>query len=172
MAPAKTSSAWVLAILGGLVLVNLYVFVWDKKTSIAAIQTQAENPPMVIHGSNENLEPLPPGPLTPITEREAVGSAGSAAPMAPRPGHYDGKVGKGTLGKTLKAAGMSPDETKQILRALTPVLDFKTIRAGSAFHVDRLADGQIREFDLELGKGAHASATRDTTGTLVGAVEH
>src|SRR5690606_896209 len=36
--PAKRSNVWVLVILAGLVLVNLYVFVWDKKTSVAAIK--------------------------------------------------------------------------------------------------------------------------------------
>src|SRR5690606_22015935 len=40
--PAKKSNIWVLVVLAGLVLVNLYVFVWDKKTSVAAIKQKAQ----------------------------------------------------------------------------------------------------------------------------------
>lgn len=169
--PARKSNALVLAILGGLVLVNLYVFVWDKHTSIAAIKETADNTPMEIHGSAENLEPPPPGPVTPSTVDHDAGSAGSAT-MAPAPGHLDGKLSRGTLGHTLKnVAHLPASDVDEIIRALQPVLDFKTIRAGEAFHIDRLSDGRIRDFELDLGKGGRAHATRDTAGTLVGSVD-
>ena len=41
-APARKSGIWVILILGILVLVNLYVFVWDKNTGVRAIKQQAE----------------------------------------------------------------------------------------------------------------------------------
>jgi len=41
-APAKRHGAWLMLVLGALVLVNLYVFVWDKKTGVRAIKQQAE----------------------------------------------------------------------------------------------------------------------------------
>ncbi|MBA3459290.1 MAG: hypothetical protein H0T46_04970, partial [Deltaproteobacteria bacterium] len=40
--PAKKGGAWVVLVLGALVVVNLYVFVWDKKTSVGAIKQQAD----------------------------------------------------------------------------------------------------------------------------------
>ena len=36
-APAKRGGAWVVLVLGVLVVVNLYVFVWNMKTSVSAI---------------------------------------------------------------------------------------------------------------------------------------
>ena len=38
----KRSGAWVMLVLGALVMVNLYVFVWDKKTGVRAIKQQAQ----------------------------------------------------------------------------------------------------------------------------------
>ena len=40
-APARKNNAWVILILAALVVVNLYVFVWDKKTSLGAVQKKA-----------------------------------------------------------------------------------------------------------------------------------
>src|SRR5690348_209752 len=40
--PARRSGAWLGLVLGGLVLVNLYVFVWDQHTGVRAIRQQAE----------------------------------------------------------------------------------------------------------------------------------
>src|SRR5262245_16901351 len=42
-APARSGGLWVVVVLGALVVVNLYVFVWDKNTSVPAIQKVAEN---------------------------------------------------------------------------------------------------------------------------------
>src|ERR1043165_2136019 len=40
--PAKKPGGWVALILGALVVVNLYVFVWDKQTSVGAIKREAD----------------------------------------------------------------------------------------------------------------------------------
>ena len=44
-APAKSSGGLLILILGALVLVNLYVFVWDKKTGVAAIKRELSKLP-------------------------------------------------------------------------------------------------------------------------------
>ena len=61
--PARKSGLWVLLVLGALVVINLYVFVWDKKTSVRAIAEQAHNatPAMTVPSA-----PLAPPALRPI----------------------------------------------------------------------------------------------------------
>jgi len=147
-APAKRSGAWVIVVLGALVVVNLYVFVWDKKTGVAAIKQQAEAktaPAMV----------LPARPLA------------MPSPAAPAP--IEGKVGKAdTLGKLLKKSGLTANETDEVIRALSPVLDFRTIRAGESFRIERGGDGRVQRFELDVGKGRHVHAERQPSGELLG----
>jgi hypothetical protein len=155
-APAKRSGAWLMVILGALVLVNLYVFVWDKKTGVRAIKQQAEahtGPSMT----------LPSAPL-PMAQPEATAPA--AAPVAPAT-VVEGKVAKSdTLGKLLKKSGLSAAESDEIIRALSGVLDFRAIRAGQAFRIERAGDGRVKRFELDLSKGHHVSAERQASGEL------
>ncbi len=168
-APAKRSNAWVIVILAALVVVNLYVFVWDKKTSIKAVQKQAENatPTMTIPGA---ALPPPPPPVAPVAAGSAAGSAtaAAAAPVGP-PGAVDGQVGKGdTLGKVLRKSGLSAPEADEVIRSLSGVLDFKKIKPGQPFHIERGPDGRVKLFVLELSKVQKVRAERESTGELVG----
>ena len=143
-------------VLGALVVVNLYVFVWDQKTGVRAIRQQAEAkgvgaPAMVI-------------PAAPLVD----------APLAPSPAvtKLDGKVGKSeTLGKVLKKSGLTAVEADEIIRALSGVLDFRTIRAGDSFQIERGGDGRVTHFELDLGKGKHAHAERKPSGELAATVD-
>jgi murein DD-endopeptidase MepM/ murein hydrolase activator NlpD len=164
-APAKHNGGLLLVILGALVIVNLYVFVWDKKTSVAAIKQQAEArsdrslPAMSISAAplapSSALPPPPPG-------------SPQAAPVGP-PGTIEGKVEKGhTLGKLLKKNGLSAAEADEVIRALSGKLDFRTIRAGQPFRIERGPDGRVKLFDLELSKVHKVRAERQPTGELLG----
>src|SRR5689334_12213874 len=76
--PARRGGAWVALVLGALVLVNLYVFVWDKKTSISEIKRRAEGEP----------PPQPPPavlPTTPLAPAEQPSLPGAPASSAPAP---------------------------------------------------------------------------------------
>jgi hypothetical protein len=157
-APARSGGLWVVLVLAALVFVNLYVFVWDKNTSVPAIQKVAENksPAMQIP------EPIPAAPIEAPTPAPS-----EVARPAPAPA-IDGKVGKAdTLGKLLKKNGLSAHEADEVIRALSGVLDFKTIRAGQAFHLERGVDGRVRVFELVLGKHK-VRAERSDKGDLVG----
>ena len=159
-APAKRSSAWLILILAGLVFVNLYVFVWDKKTSIAAVQNKAKQVPMQLPSA-----PLPPPPPPAAV---AAGSGSAQAPVGP-PGAVDGEVGKGqTLGQVLKKSGLSAAETDEVIRSLSGVLDFKKIRPGQTFHIERGADGRVKLFELDLSKLQKVRAERQPSGELTG----
>jgi len=159
-APAKRSGALVLLILGALVVVNLYVFVWDKKTSVAAIKEKAHAAPVLA---------IPTAPL------DSAGSAHELAPAPPvgPPGAVEGKVGKNdTLGRLLKKSGLSAAESDEVIRALSSVLDFRTIRAGQSFRIERGADGRVKRFELELSKIQKVRAERQPSGELTGVADN
>jgi murein DD-endopeptidase MepM/ murein hydrolase activator NlpD len=149
----------VILILAALVIVNLYVFVWDKKTSVAAIQRKANEatPAMAI----------PAVPLPPLPDA----ASGAAAPVGP-PGAIEGKVGKSdTLGKLLKKSGLSGAEADEVIRSLSDVLDFKKIRPGQPFKIERGPDGRVKLFELELSKVQKVRAERAQTGELIGVAD-
>ncbi|HEY5952435.1 MAG TPA: peptidoglycan DD-metalloendopeptidase family protein [Kofleriaceae bacterium] len=148
-----------IVILAALVLVNLYVFVWDKKTSVAAIKKQAEAVPMT----------MPSASLAPVAPAVAdAGNGSAAAPVGP-PGAIEGKVGKSdTLGKLLKKSGLSAAETDEVIRSLSAVLDFRKIRPGQSFKIERGPDGRVKLFELELSNVQKVRSERAQTGELVG----
>lgn len=143
-----------LLVLAVLVVVNLYVFVWDKKTGVRAIKQQAEATPAMT---------LPERPLAP-----------PPAPSAPaaHPTAIDGKVVKSdTLGKLLKRSGLTAAEADEVIRALSGVLDFRTIKAGEGYRIERGPDGRVHHFVLELGKNHRVHADRKPSGELAGSVD-
>ena len=149
-APRRRGGAWVVLVLGALVVVNLYVFVWDKHSGVAAIRRQADGIAMT----------MPSAPLAP--DAAAAQPAHAFAPV-------EGKVGKSdTLGRVLKKSGLSAADADEVIRALSSVLDFRTIRAGQTYHIARRPDGRVERFDLELAKSRHVRAVRDAAGDLVG----
>lgn len=150
--PARRGGAWVALVLGALVLVNLYVFVWDKKTSIGAIQKKASE-----------ATPAASLPSKPLVEAPAA-----PAPIAP-PAVIEGKVAKGdTLGRLLKRSGLSGAEADEVLRAVADVFDAKTMRPGQSFRIQRGADGRLELFELVLSKVQTVRAERQADGELAG----
>src|SRR5689334_24187492 len=81
--PARRPGGWVALVLGALVVVNLYVFVWDKRTSVGAIKREADRATPAATLPARALEPPP----------AAAPPAAAAAPIGP-PAVIDGKVGK------------------------------------------------------------------------------
>lgn len=155
--PARRSGAWLVLVLGALVVVNLYVFVWDKHTGVDAIRKRAEAAPMMA---------LPSAPLAPRAPPTATPTA-PTAPVAPRA--IAGKVGKAdTLGRLLKKSGLSAAEADEVLHALQGVLDFRTLRAGQTYRLERGADGRVARFVLELSKAHRVRAERQPSGELAG----
>ncbi len=146
-------------ILGALVLVNLYVFVWDKKTGVRAIKQQAE-------AHTAPSMSIPSAPL-PAPAPAAAGSATPVPASATPVTTLDGKVAKSdTLGKLLKRSGLSAAESDEIIRALSGVLDFRAIRAGQTFRIERASDGRVKRFELDLSHTHRVSAERAPSGEL------
>jgi len=150
----------VLLILGVLVVVNLYVFVWDKKTGVRAIQKQALAQPALTVPEHALV---PPPPLvTPISPQVAH----------PTSTAVEGKVAKGDrLGTLLKKSGLTAAEGDEVIRALSGVLDYKKLQIGETYRIERGPDGRVQRFELELTKSHHVRADRKPSGALVGAAD-
>ena len=165
--PARRPGGWVALVLGALVVVNLYVFVWDKQTSVGAIKREADRatPAATLPARPLSGDPPP---------RASVAGSGSAVPgIAPAPigppGAIDGKVGRSdTLGRVLKKSGLSAAETDEVIRALSGVFDFRTLRAGQTYRIERGADGRVKSFVLVVGKAQTVRADRGADGALIG----
>ncbi len=154
--PARKSGLWVLLVLGVLVIINLYVFVWDKKTSIHAIAEQAHNAQPSLTVPSAPLAP-PPAPVQP-----------NAAHVAAAPTVIEGKVGANdTIGRLLKHHGLTAGEADEVIRSLSGVLDFKTIKTGEPFTISRGGDGRVQHFELVLAKGHKVHSDRQASGELV-----
>ena len=154
-------------ILAALVVVNLYVFVWDKQTSVGAIKREADRATPTAMVPSRPL--APPG-------APAAGS-GAAAPATPAPigppGVIDGKVGKSdTLGRVLKKSGLSGAEADEVIRALSGVFDFKTMRSGQSYRIERGPDGRVKTFELTVSKIQTVRAERGSDGALVGKADN
>jgi len=162
--PARKTGGWVALVLGVLVVINLYVFVWDKQTSVGAIKRVADRATPTAM--------VPSRPLaesgTPAAGPAPAASTSAAAPIGP-PGVIDGKVGKSdTLGRVLKKSGLTAAEADEVIRALSGVFDFKTMRAGQSYRIERGADGRVTMFELVVSKVQTVRAERGPAGTLVG----
>jgi murein DD-endopeptidase MepM/ murein hydrolase activator NlpD len=169
--PRSRNGLWVALLLGALVLVNLYVFVWNKETSLAAVRDKAKGgPAMQIPATSSSLDgqtvPGAQGPLGDLAQRAQREAAAIAANVV------EGKVSDGdSLGRLLKRNGLTAQQTDEIIRALHGVIDFKAIRAGQHFRLERGGDGEVRSFELVLSKISTVRATRDGAGQLVGAAD-
>ena len=173
-APRSRNGLWVALLLGALVMVNLYVFVWNKETSLAGIKKRASetSPAMVVPATN-------PAALGGAAGGASTGPASGLSGLAERAGTeaaallgtsvIDGTVGNGdSLGRLLKRSGLTGAQSDELIRALHGVLEFKSIRAGQHFRLERNARGEVERFELILSKISTVRAQRDGEGKLVG----
>jgi len=167
-APSNRSGGALILVLAGLVLVNLYVFVWDKKKSVGAIKREAEAKTADTGRDRDPLMNVGTAPLVPGSG-SADGSAG--APLGP-PGIVEGKVEKSdTLGRLLKRSGLTAAESDEVIRSLSGKLDFRQIRAGQTFKIERGGDGRVKLFQLDLSKTQKIRSERDGNGELQGSAD-
>jgi hypothetical protein len=171
--PARRTGGWVVLVLAALVAVNLYVFVWDKHTSVGAIKREADRAsatPTAMVPSRPLAEAgVPPAPAAAPPAAGHPAARAVAAPVGP-PGAIDGKVGKSdTLGRVLKRSGLTAAEADEVIRALAGVFDFRTMRGGQTYRIERGGDGRVVAFELIVSRALTVRAERDPTGALVGA---
>ncbi|MCB9560893.1 MAG: peptidoglycan DD-metalloendopeptidase family protein [Kofleriaceae bacterium] len=151
-------------VLVALVFINCYVFLWRDHTSVPAVMKQAQ-----AMGNDEAATTAP----TPAAAGDDPGGAtdevAADGELAPAPsGVIDGEVAKGdTVGKILRSNGLSAAEADELLRALSGVFDFKTLRPGQRFRIERGPDGRVASFELVVSKIITVRAHRDDRGELI-----
>jgi len=160
MSPAHRGTIRLTLVLSALVLVNCYVFLWRDSTSIPAVMQKAN-----AIGEAEAATAVAPAPVDEVADE-------TGEPAEPTTTVIEGEVAKGdTLGKVLKKHGLAADEADELLRALSAVFDFKSLRPGQKFTIERGGDGRIQSFELVVSKLTTVRVARDATGTLVGVAD-
>lgn len=158
-APARRGTLRVFFMLGVLVLVNLYVFVWRDGTSIGAVKAKAANI------GQERLDPPPPPVPAAVTAAEAESG----------PRTVDGKVAKGeSLGKILRGKdglGLSAAAADELIRAVGPVFDLRGLRDGQAYSITIGDDGRVHAFSLTVSKTVTVRVERDVATGVLGGVK-
>lgn len=155
--PARRGTLRLFILLGVMVLVNLYVFVWKDGTSIRAVKARAAD-----LGSAPLDKAAAPAPPPPPVE--------PSAPPAPR-GVIEGKVEKNeSLGKILRnRLRLDAAAADELIRAVGPVFDLRGLRAGQPFRLEVDDDGQVESFELTVSRTVTVRIVRDAgTGQLVG----
>jgi hypothetical protein len=84
----------------------------------------------------------------------------------------EGKVAEhDTIGRLLKHHGLTAAETDEVIRSLSGVLDFRTLKNGEPFRIERGKDGRVQHFELALAKGHKVHTDRQPTGELTAKAE-
>jgi murein DD-endopeptidase MepM/ murein hydrolase activator NlpD len=163
--PARRGNVGFLAVIAGLVVVNLYVFIWRDGTSLGDVKKTAQS--ASINGSGLEGSGAPPQPA--LGPPAGDGTQLDEGPPEPAPVAITGTVGKtDSLGRILKREGLASAESDELLRALEPVLDFRKLREGQTYKIVRGPDGRVDEFELIVNKLQTVRAVRDATGQLLG----
>jgi murein DD-endopeptidase MepM/ murein hydrolase activator NlpD len=187
--PARLKLGGVLA---ALVLVNLYIFVWRKETSLGSLMSSARSASI-----GQPVDPLRPG--QPVTKAAAVNpeaaaiaeeSGGkemaetqppipdmgtvapeeaTAAEAAPVARTLEGMLGKrDTLSAALGRAGMAGPQKEELLRALRKVLDVRRVREGQRFTLQLTESSDLVEFIYEASPIESYRVARGAGGELQG----
>ena len=157
--PARRGTLRVLVLLGAMVLVNLYVFVWKDGTSIRAVKARAADM------GTTSLDRLGPTVTPPVP-----GVAAPGDPPVPT-GVLEGKVEKNeSLGKILRSRlHLEAAVADELIRAVGPVFDLRGLRPGQAFRLELDDEGQVESFELVVSKTVTVRIMRDAaTGQLAG----
>jgi murein DD-endopeptidase MepM/ murein hydrolase activator NlpD len=167
---ARQGSLRLALVLGVLVVINLYVFLWRGGTSIPAVMDKAATA----------------GARSPLAAAVETGpgdvddAPGEGPATAPRPedeagatpdevGHWtEGAIGAGdSLGKVLKREGLLPPEADEVIRSLEPNLDMRSIKEGQKYRLRRDDAGKVVEVEYVATKLLTVRAVREPTGLLV-----
>lgn len=138
------------AVLLLLVGVNIYVFFFRGGTSIDDVAKAAQA---------ARLEAVKPKEAVPQPVEAEVEDPGW---------EKQGEIQKGdSLGRILQREGMTPPEADEIIRALRPVLDFRSLRPGQKYRVWFDAEGRVERFELRTSPVLLYRVERNGEGKLL-----
>lgn len=160
-ASSRSGSIRLGLVLTVLVGVNLYVFLWRGGTSIPEVRQAAMAAEGPIAAGDGDLDDETVDPSKPVPEADEAADEQVSA-------WIEGEVGKGdSLGRILRRHGFDPQQTDEVVRALQPHMDFRSIRVGQTYRL-QARDGAVAEFEFNLSRVEKVSAVRGTDGALAG----
>jgi murein DD-endopeptidase MepM/ murein hydrolase activator NlpD len=150
-------------ILGVLVVINLYVFLWRGGTSIPEVMEQAS----VAGGRGGDLS----------DDDLLLNETGGADPGAvdeqaePEDRWVEGEVAPGdSLAVLFEREGIPGTEAERIFAALRPHMDLGAIRAGQTFRLEFTGNGAFKSFEFRHSLEHSVRVERGEGGTLSAAV--
>ena len=158
--PARRGTLRLFVLLGIMVLVNLYVFLWRDGTSIRDVRAKAGTIGAApLNGSAAEAAPAPSG----ASGSPAAAGAGAASAADDAGGTFEGKVEQNeSLGKILrKKVNLSAGAADELIRATGPVFDLRGLRPGQAWKVIVGDDGRVDSFELIVSKMLTVRVERD-----------
>lgn len=150
--PPRRGTLRLLVLLGAMVLVNLYVFVWKDGTSIPSVKARAAEIGSASLDRGTTVTPPPAG----------SGTVDPSGPPAPR-GVIEGKVEKNeSLGKILRSRlRLEAAAADELIRAVGPVFDLRGLRPGQPFRLELDDEGNVVSFELTVSKTVTVRIARD-----------
>jgi len=146
-------------VIGVLVLINMYVFLWRDGTSVNDVRRRA------MAASNKNNKTHDKGTKLAADGRWKSNRPERAAKDAAN--WITGKVKRGDgLGRILAREGFKKDARNSLLKALNSHMDFKAIRVGQRYRL-RWANGQLLGFEFHFSKLKKLVVKRGKSGKLV-----
>ena len=162
--PARKGTLRLTLVLGALVIVNLYIFLWRLPADREKAATFGSG---LASGSGSGGAVRPP--LAPPPAASGGPGAPAVAPVVSNT-ITRGTVGKGdSLGQLLKREGLPAADADEVIRALHGVIAFNSLRPGQPYAIERAPDGHVVSFELTVSKTEHVRAARTATGALEGA---
>ena len=73
---------------------------------------------------------------------------------------------------TRASSSLTAAETDELIRSVAGVFDWKTMRVGQAYRIERGADGRVQAFRLVVTRSLTIRAARGPAGALVGVADH
>jgi len=143
-------------VLSLLVGVNVYVFFFSPG-SLKQVSQAAQ--------AASTLSPGDPALITAQPEAAPVqGPLPAPAPLVPhaKPKRHDGTLKEHEgLGAALRREGLASPDADGVLRALSPIMNFKKeLRAGLGYSVRLDGNGRLEGFELRVGPGVVYHVTR------------
>ncbi|HTE50815.1 MAG TPA: peptidoglycan DD-metalloendopeptidase family protein [Kofleriaceae bacterium] len=146
-------------VLLGLVVVNLYVFLWRGGTSIPDVMEQA-----AVAGNKEGAGLTAGEPDEPEEgERgEPPRPADESEGTPDEVGRWvEGEVAPGdSLAKILRREGLTPGEADEVIRVFDKHAEVKTIREGQTYRIRFDDAGRLMELDFQVSKVSAVRAVR------------